>query len=113
VPIARSSIFVNNLSSGIVGGANIDSTAGDRRLHRISISMPVRILLTSGGQRTVEAADSARMSGPFFMITRRRERTGELETLLTLRSQDVVGAEIVKDGLVTDYMRGGAPARER
>ena len=32
--------------------------------------MAVRLFLSSGGQRTVDDADSARLDGPFFMVSR-------------------------------------------
>jgi hypothetical protein len=34
------------------------------------IRMAVRLFLSSGGQRTVEVADSARLDGPFFLVRR-------------------------------------------
>ena len=69
--------------------------------------MAVRLLWVSGGERVVEEADGARLEGPFFVITRRHSRRGERETVLTLPASDVVGAEIVINGTVTDYVAGG------
>jgi hypothetical protein len=63
----------------------------------------------------VEEADAARLDGPFFVITKRHHPSGRNATVLTLRSQDVVGAEIMKDGIVADYvwaatnLRGDCP----
>jgi hypothetical protein len=67
----------------------------------------VRLFLTAGQQRIVEQADAARLDGSFFVITKRHHPSGRNDTVLTLRSQDVVGAEIVKDGVVTEYVLGG------
>jgi hypothetical protein len=72
--------------------------------------MFVRVLLASGGERIVEEADGARLDGRFFLITRRLLRTGESETVLTLSASDVVGAEIVENGVVTDYVPGSERA---
>ena len=69
--------------------------------------MGVRIFLTSGGERIVETADAARVSGPFFEVTCRHPLSGRIETVLTLRTQDVIRAEVVQDGVVTDYVLGG------
>jgi len=63
--------------------------------------------LVSGGERVVEEADGARLEGPFFVITRRHSRRDQRETVLTLPASDVVGAEIVINGTVTDYVAGG------
>jgi hypothetical protein len=69
--------------------------------------MAVRLLFVSGGDRVVDEADAARLEGPFFVVTRRHSRTGESETVLTLPTSDVIGAEIVIDGTVTNYVAGG------
>ena len=61
--------------------------------------MPVRLFLSSGAQRTLDTADSARLDDAFFIVTRRDPRTGRVETLLTLRSVDVVGAEVLTNGV--------------
>jgi hypothetical protein len=49
------------------------------------------------------------LSGPFFEITQ-KYRDGLIHTVLTLRAVDVVGAEILKDGKVVDYVAGGVQA---
>ena len=67
----------------------------------------VRLFLTSGAERIVDTADAARVDGPFFVITRRNPGREQVDTVLTLRTQDVVAAEIVKDGVVIDYVLGG------
>jgi hypothetical protein len=72
--------------------------------------MPVRIILRSGDRRMVETADAARVSGPFFEVTQ-KYREGMIHTVLTLRADDVVGAEILKDGVVVDYVLGDAGPR--
>jgi len=69
--------------------------------------MAVRLLFVSGGNRVIEGADGARLEGAFFVITRRHSRTRESETVLTLPTSDIVGAEIVIDGTVTNYVAGG------
>lgn len=66
----------------------------------------VRLLLSSGDRRTVEHADSARLDGPFFIISRWYPDLNRRETVLTLRSADVVGAEVLKDGVRIDYIAG-------
>ena len=68
--------------------------------------LAVRLVLSSGAQRTVESADAARLDDPFFIVTRRDANTGRVDTLLTLRAVDVVAGEVVKDGITTDYVLG-------
>ena len=68
--------------------------------------MAVRLLLSSGGERTVDAADSARLDGPFFLVRRSYPDLNRTETVLTLRSDDVIAAEVLKDGLRIDYIAG-------
>ena len=69
--------------------------------------MPVRLFLISGEERIVPTADAARVDGAFFAITRRSAGTDHVETVLTLRTQDVIFAEIVENDAVTDYVLGG------
>jgi hypothetical protein len=57
----------------------------------------------------VPTADGARADGPFFVITRPHTGSGRIETILTLRTQDVVAAEILKDGVVIDRVLGEQP----
>jgi len=66
----------------------------------------VKLFLTSGTERIVETADSAHSDDAFFVVTRRDTGTGRVDTLLTLRSSDVVGAEVLKDGVRTAYIPG-------
>ena len=73
--------------------------------------MAVRLFLSSGGQRTVDAADSARLDGPFFIVSRWSPHLNRTETVLTLRSEDVIGAEVLKDGVRIDYIPGRGQAR--
>lgn len=73
--------------------------------------MAVRLFLSSGGQRTVDAADSARLEGPFFIVTRRYPDLNRTETVLTLRSEDVIGAEVLKDGVRIDCIPGRGQTR--
>ena len=67
----------------------------------------VILLLASGIQRTIEHADSACVDGPFFSVTRWYQDLNRRETVLTLRSDDVVAAEIVKDGVSINCVLGG------
>jgi hypothetical protein len=70
--------------------------------------MAVRLFLLSGHTRVVEAADSARLDGFFVIVTAKCPTTQRVDTLLTLRAQDVVAAEIVLNGIRIDYVVGGA-----
>jgi hypothetical protein len=70
--------------------------------------MAVRLFLSSG-HRIVDATDSARLNGPF----RSHDGTPDLnrtETVLTLRSEDVIGADVLKDGVRTDCIPGRGQA---
>ena len=73
--------------------------------------MAVRLFLSSGGQRTVDDADSARLDGPFFMVSRWCPDLDRTETLLALRSEDVIGAEVLMDGVKLDYIPGRGQTR--
>jgi hypothetical protein len=73
--------------------------------------MAVRLFLSSGSQRTVDAAASARLDGPFFIVTRWYQDLNRTETVLTLRSEDVIGAEVLKDGVRIDYIPGPGQTR--
>lgn len=76
------------------------------------MTMAVRLLLSSGGQQTIDAADSARLDGPFFLVRRRwYPDLNRTETVLTLRSEDVIGAEVLKDGVRIDYIPGCGHAK--
>jgi hypothetical protein len=66
--------------------------------------------LASGVQRTIEHADSAHVDGPFFIVTRWYQDLNRRETVLTLRSDDVVAADIVKDGVrINGVLGSGEP----
>ena len=52
--------------------------------------MAVRVLLTTGEQRVVEA-DGAHVEGAFFVITRSFPSLQRVETVLTLWAENVVG----------------------
>ena len=67
--------------------------------------MPVRLFLASGARRDLDA-DSAQMDGPFFTVTRWDSSLKRRQTVVTLRSQDVVSAEIQKDGGTTEFVLG-------
>jgi hypothetical protein len=75
------------------------------------VRMAVRLFLSSGGQRTVDAADSARLDGPFYLVRRWCPNLNRTETVLTLRSEDVIGAEVLKDGVRIDYIPGWGQAK--
>ena len=68
--------------------------------------MAVTLLLTSGERRVVKEGDAARMDGPFFMVTRWDVGLQRPQTVLTLRSIDVVSAEIQKDDATTEIVLG-------
>jgi hypothetical protein len=70
------------------------------------LGVAVRLFVSSGTERTIDTADSARSDDAFFVVTRRDPVTGRLDTLLTLRSTDVLGAEVLEDGVRTDYIVG-------
>jgi hypothetical protein len=67
--------------------------------------MAVLLLLESGARRDVDG-DGAHMDGPFFMVTRWDLRLQCAQTVLTLRSRDIVRAEVQKDGVTTGYVLG-------
>jgi hypothetical protein len=73
--------------------------------------MAVRVFLSSGGERTVDGADSARLDEHFFLVRRSYPQINRTETILTLRSEDVIGAEVLKDGVRIDYIPGRGQAR--
>jgi hypothetical protein len=66
----------------------------------------VKLLMVSGQTRTIDGADSARLDDAFFLITRRDPRTNRIDVVLTLRSEDVIGAEILTNGVRTAYVTG-------
>jgi hypothetical protein len=72
----------------------------------VQMRMAVRLVLSSGNHRTVDDADSARLEGPFFLVRRWIPDLNRTETVLTLRSEDVIGAEVLKDGVRIDYIPG-------
>ena len=67
--------------------------------------MAVSLVLASGARRDVNG-DGAHMDGPFFMVTTWDHQLQRIQTVLTLRSQDVVRADIQKDGVTTGYVLG-------
>jgi hypothetical protein len=71
------------------------------------VQMGVRLLLASGQYRTVEGG-GAQMDGAFFMVTQSSADGDRLYTVLTLRSRDVVMAEVQRDGAVVDVVLGAA-----
>jgi hypothetical protein len=71
--------------------------------------MAVRLFLSSGTERVLETADAARLDEPFFIITRWHPEIRQLETVLTLRAEDVVAAEVLKNGVRVDYVVGRGP----
>jgi hypothetical protein len=72
----------------------------------------VRLFLVSGDTRIVEQADAARLDGPFLLVTRWHPAIRLRETVLTLRAQDVIAAEVLQDGVRIDYVLGGARSAE-
>ena len=72
--------------------------------------MAVRVFLSSGDERTVDRADSARLDEHFFLVRRSYPQVNRTETVLTLRSEDVIGAEVLKDGVRINYIPGRGKA---
>jgi hypothetical protein len=68
--------------------------------------LAVRLFLSSGDQRTIAHADSARIEGSFFIVSRWYPDLNRRETVLTLRAEDVAGAEVLEDGVKIDYIAG-------
>jgi hypothetical protein len=66
----------------------------------------VRLHLSSGERRLIEHADGARLDGAFFIVTRWCPDLKRRETVLTLRPQDVVFAEILRDGVQAECVAG-------
>jgi hypothetical protein len=66
----------------------------------------VKILMSSGETRIIDGADSAVLDDAFFMITRRDRPRNRIDVDLTLLSQNVVGAEILTNGVRTGYVTG-------
>jgi hypothetical protein len=74
--------------------------------------MAVRLFLSSGTERMLETADAARLDEPFFLVTRWHSEIRQVETVLTLRAEDVVAAEVLSNGVRVDYVVGrGRPPR--
>jgi hypothetical protein len=60
----------------------------------------------------VDTADGAQLDGAFFLVTRVRQASGRVDTVLTLRAADVVGAEVLQDGVRIDYVSGKGEAQK-
>lgn len=54
------------------------------------------------------------MDGPFFMVTRWDSRLQRTQIVLTMRSQDIVSAQIQNDDGTTEFVlgAGGLPPKE-
>ena len=71
---------------------------GFRKRRDLDVAFSGVILhLAPGVRRTIEHADSAHVDGPFLIVTRRYQGLNRRETVLTLRADDVVAADIVKE----------------
>jgi hypothetical protein len=44
--------------------------------------------------------------GTFFVVTRLHPDVRQIETVLTLRAEDLVGAEVLEDGVRISYVQG-------
>jgi hypothetical protein len=75
-----------------------------RRFFDGTSTVAVRLILSSGAERFIESADTAHLDGPFFLVTKQRSNPNERDTLLTLRADDVVAAEVLKNGVRIDYV---------
>ena len=73
----------------------------------------VRLFLSSGQERSVETADGAHMDEHFFIVTRSHSGAGRIETMLTLRAEDVVAAEVLSEGVRIDYVPGKGQAANK
>ena len=73
--------------------------------------MAVRLFLSAGGERIIDAADSARLDGPFFLVRRWHPDLNRSDTVLSLRAEDVIGAEVLKDDVRIDYIPGCGQAK--
>jgi hypothetical protein len=71
----------------------------------------VTLFLASGDQRDVDG-DGAHMDGPFFLVTRWDPPLQCSHTVLTLRSCDVLWAEVQKNGK-TVFVLGAGGAQSR
>ena len=74
--------------------------------------MAVRVLLSSGERRVLPDANGARVDDILFVITR-STGTARQEVVVTLSAQHVIGAEIVKDGEVVEYVPGAGQVQNR
>jgi len=70
------------------------------------LALAVTLFLTSGARRVVPEGDAAQMDGTFFMVTRFDTRLERIRTVLTLRSTDVISAEIQRADGTTEFVRG-------
>jgi hypothetical protein len=62
----------------------------------------------------LETADAARRDEPFFLVTRWHSEIRQVETVLTLRAEDVVAAEVLSNGVrVDDVVGRGRPRDDR
>ena len=60
----------------------------------------------------LDTADAARLDGPFFIVTRWHAEIRQLEVVLTLRAEDVVAAEVLKNAVRIDCIPGsGQPSK--
>jgi hypothetical protein len=73
--------------------------------------MAVIVFLASGDRREVDG-DGAQMDGPFFIITRHDSGLRRTRIVLTLRSCDVISAEVQKDG-ITEFVLGAGMTEKR
>jgi hypothetical protein len=85
-----------------VGTVNVSSA--DVLVH--SRERAVVLHLTSGDPRVLELADGARLSAPFFIVTRRYAHSGEIHTVLTLLATDVVSADILENSVRVEVVLG-------
>jgi hypothetical protein len=79
---------------------------------KYEMRMAVRVFLSSGVERTVDAAVSAGLDGPFLSGQTMAPRPHRTETVLTLRCEDVIGAEVLKDGVRIDCIPGCGQAKK-
>jgi len=68
--------------------------------------MAVRLFLSSGAQRVIDDADGAGLDEPFCLVTKWYPAIRRRDTVLTLRAEDVLAAEVLQNDVVIDYVVG-------
>jgi len=88
-----------------IGGTRYRLFPFDHSNEVMIVRRMVRLFLASGVQRDFDP-DGAHMDVLFFMVSRWDSLLKRCQTVLTLRSQEVVSAEIQRDGVSTEFVSG-------